>query len=137
MTLKIAISMDVLMFETWEVMATSVYPYQLDSRHEAVVQFLVDMTEYADIYFYTGLFEYAQGTIITWSLQLRTWELMHELDEMIHYVTKIPEDVDVFVSDEVVDWANDEPLEPFNSMIKELKATIAAGPGLIPTITKF
>jgi len=123
----VCLSMYKLMTEFWSTFHTNHEPaFGITEKHAAAVEFLVSLTEYASIVIYNGDFVcdgIPRACIIDWSVFTTNWSTMKELDDLIKYARHIPEDVDIFVSDDVIDWTT--TINPrIDSMIRKWKEAI-------------
>ena len=90
--------------------------YGIDRRHEATIRFLMDLSEYAIIHM-RGRTLHEKATIIDFASGTTNWVTMHDLVDLIHWDTHLPEDVNLYISETVVDWA-----VPKNPRIEKLIA---------------
>jgi len=125
--ITVALSIEKLCDEYWETLHHNHEPfYGLNGKHAATIQFLINLTEYAVIQIHSShpCRDLERACIIEWASGSTNWITMHDLDEMLTYVRKIPETVDVFVSANVIDWL-DQVNKPVDLLFRKWQKEIA------------
>jgi hypothetical protein len=124
--ITVVLSFEKLCDEYWATLHHDHNPfYGLGEKHVATIQFLITLTEFAVIQIYSNhdCRDLERACIIEWASGTTNWATMRELDTMLTYVRKIPEDADVFASPNVIDW-NDKVNVHVDRLIRKWQSTV-------------